>query len=106
MDFKARLKSAKVRHKELATYLGVSNNTVTRLVEDPEGHLSLGRARQIRDQFFPELSLDELFGYDHAATEGSYTLTLKVSEIQSMKRLADQLLEALENHRTGGNHHG
>lgn len=62
MNFKIRLKQEKVKHKDIAEFLGVSYNKVTRMVNDPGRYITLDKAFQIRDRFFPGIPLDEVFG--------------------------------------------
>lgn len=69
-NLKAELSRTGVTHKQIAALLGKNKSTISAKVHGRNGGFNIAQAYAIRDEFFPDMTIDYLFS-DTPMTEAT-----------------------------------
>lgn len=68
-NLEAEMSRQGITGKEMASYLEIGSNTISSWLNGANAAFPITRAKQVRDHFFPKLSLDYLFAEEPISTE-------------------------------------
>ena len=68
-NLEAEMSRQRITGKDMASYLGVGNNTMSSWMNGANAAFPIMQAKKVRDHFFPKQSLDYLFAEDPISIE-------------------------------------